>query len=70
MSLFLHPHLTRGTVHTPMGSFVIKRGLVDMPDDVGRTLGWEPVESDDEWMAGTEAAQPRGAATHRAQPAR
>ena len=40
MSVFHHPHLTRGIVSTPKGSFVIVRGLVEVPDEVGESLGW------------------------------
>jgi len=44
MSLFQHPHLTRGIVHTPMGAFKVNRGVVELPDDLGSSLGWQPVE--------------------------
>ena len=44
MSVFLHPHLTRGIVKTPKGAFVIVRGLVEAPDEIGESLGWHPVE--------------------------
>ena len=40
MGVFRHPHLVRGIVHTPRGSFEINRGLVTMPDDVGESYGW------------------------------
>ena len=46
MSLFRHPHLVRGIVHTHQGQFFINRGLVEMPDDVGESLGWQRVEAD------------------------
>jgi hypothetical protein len=48
MSLFRHPHLTRGVIRTPHGAFTITRGIVDVPDEVGRALGWLPVEEEDE----------------------
>lgn len=51
MSLFQHPHLTRGTVHTPLGAFAVNRGVVDLPEDIGRTLGWTPLDADGELMA-------------------
>jgi hypothetical protein len=77
MSLFLHPHLTRGIVHTPMGSFVIHRGVVDVSEDVGRALGWEPVDPDDSWIVsadGPDSREPLGgeptASTGRAQQSR
>ena len=39
MSLFQHPHCLYGTIRTPLGAFVVSRGLVEAPDDVGETLG-------------------------------
>jgi hypothetical protein len=44
MSVFLHPHLTRGIVTTPKGSFVIVRGRVEAPDEIGESLGWQLVD--------------------------
>jgi hypothetical protein len=44
MSVFHHPHLTRGIVNTSKGSFVIVRGLVEVPDEIGEALGWRPVD--------------------------
>jgi len=46
MSVFHHPHLTRGIVKTPKGSFVIVRGLVEAPDEIGEALGWDRVDAD------------------------
>lgn len=46
MSLFRHPHLVRGIVHTGQGKFSISRGLVEMPDAAGATLGWLRVDGD------------------------
>lgn len=43
MGLYLHPHLTRGVMHTPEGAFRINRGIVDLPDELGQSLGWTPV---------------------------
>ena len=45
MSLFRHPHLVRGIVHTPHGAFTIVRGVVDLPDEIGDALGWDRAES-------------------------
>ena len=45
-TLFRHPHLTRGVVHTTWGNFVIERGLVRAPDSVGAQQGWQRVGSD------------------------
>jgi len=48
MSVFQHPHLTRGIVQTPKGAFMISRGRVEMPDDIGESLGWLAVDREDE----------------------
>jgi hypothetical protein len=40
MRVFQHPHLTRGIVTTAKGSFIVTRGLVEMPDEIGEALGW------------------------------
>ena len=45
-TLFRHPHLTRGVVHTAEGNFVIERGLVRAPDSVGAQQGWQRVGSE------------------------
>ena len=45
-TLFRHPHLTRGVVHTAEGNFVVERGLVRAPESVGAQLGWQRVGSD------------------------
>jgi hypothetical protein len=57
MSLFLHPHLTRGIVHTPMGSFTVHRGMVELPEDAGRALGWAPVDADAEWLVNADGPE-------------
>lgn len=46
MGLYRHPHLTRGVVHTPEGAFRINRGLVELPDELGESLGWIAVMPD------------------------
>jgi hypothetical protein len=48
MGVFRHPHLTRGVVHTAQGAFLIRRGLVEMPDDVGEGQGWVRMTEDTE----------------------
>ena len=48
MSLFRHPHLVRGVVHTSMGSFAISRGVVNVPDQVGESYGWLRLEPEDQ----------------------
>ena len=45
--MFHHPHLTRGVVKTAKGAFVITRGVVEMPDDIGESFGWRPAEAID-----------------------
>jgi hypothetical protein len=52
-TLFRHPHLTRGIVHTTGGNFVIQRGLVRVPDAVGAWHGWQRVQPDDPNEAST-----------------
>lgn len=46
MSLFRHPHLVRGIVHTAEGAFVIHRGIAEIPEDVGESLGWVRLDDD------------------------
>lgn len=48
MSLFRHPHLTRGIVRTPYGSFTITRGILDVPEEIGQAFGWQAVEDEEE----------------------
>jgi len=48
MGLFRHPHLVRGVVHTSKGCFAISRGIVDVPDEVGESLGWLRLEVEDQ----------------------
>jgi hypothetical protein len=48
MAMFQHPHLTRGVVTTPRGSFVISRGFVSAPDEIGESLGWRRVDVEQE----------------------
>jgi hypothetical protein len=63
MSVFQHPHLTRGIVKTPKGSFLVSRGLVEAPDDIGEELGWLAVGSDDQTPL--ELAMSAGSRTRR-----
>jgi hypothetical protein len=60
MSIFQHPCLIRGIVTTAKGSFVITRGLVEAPDEVGESLGWLPVADDEQKPATTlrQAVEP------------
>lgn len=51
MGMFQHPHLTRGIVRTPKGAFVVSRGLVEVPDELGEALGWQPAAEADETPA-------------------
>ncbi len=50
MSIFQHPHLTRGIVKTARGAFVVSRGLVEMPAEIGESLGWRAIDSDEDQM--------------------
>jgi len=59
MSVFQHPHLTRGIVKTAKGSFIVKRGLVDVPDEIGEELGWQPVDADSDYQGELRALGPR-----------
>ena len=54
MALYQHPHLIRGVVHTPMGAFTVNRGIVELPDEIGESLGWTAV-SESEWSPSTDA---------------
>ena len=63
MGVFLHPHLTRGVVKTARGAFQITRGRIEMPDDIGESLGWRRVEEDE------TPAEPREPSAHRMSPA-
>jgi hypothetical protein len=56
-TLFRHPHLTRGVVHTSEGSFVVQRGLIRVPDALGAWHGWQRVQPDEPRETGT-GAQP------------
>jgi hypothetical protein len=69
MPLFRHPHLVRGIVHTSLGAFELDRGLVDVPDTVGESLGWTWVPGSDEGH-GEETPRPplTAVSPHRLQP--
>jgi hypothetical protein len=59
MSTFQHPHLTRGVIKTPNGAFVVSRGLVEMPDDIGESLGWLRVDRETQQAAEGPDTPPR-----------
>ena len=61
MSVFQHPHLSRGIVKTPNGAFVISRGLVEMPDEVGDSLGWRAIDREDDAPTEAERADAQAA---------
>ncbi len=71
MSVFHHPHLTIGIVKTPKGSFLIVRGLVEAPDEIGESLGWDrvDVESQPQHPASNELAAAAGERHVSARPA-
>lgn len=52
MARYQHPHLTRGVVHTPMGAFTVNRGIVELPDEIGESLGWTAVS---DWSPPSDA---------------
>ena len=54
MAVFKHPHLTRGIVTTARGAFVVSRGFVSAPDEIGESLGWRRVDTDS--LAAPDAA--------------
>jgi hypothetical protein len=58
-SVFRHPHLTRGVVHTTKGNFVVQRGLVRVPDAVGDQHGWQRVDPADHGDDTRASASPR-----------
>ena len=70
MSVFLHPHLTRGVVKTPRGAFVVSRGLVEAPDEIGEALGWRAVDEENGRTADSRPGRGAGADSVRSQPAR
>jgi hypothetical protein len=57
MGLYRHPYLTRGVVHTPQGAFRINRGIVELPDELGESLPWTAVTSEDEGDAAQVAVE-------------
>lgn len=44
MAQFRHPSIDRGVVHTPHGAFRVNRRIVEVPEEIGESLGWEPVD--------------------------
>jgi len=48
VALFRHPHLIRGVVHTPFGAVMLDRGVAELPQHVGESLGWVMVSDEDE----------------------
>jgi len=61
MATFQHPFLIRGVVRLASGAFLISRGRVELPDEVGEPLGWRKIEDDD---AAAPAAEPRFRASY------
>ena len=47
MSTFRHPFLSQGIVRLASGAFAVSRGLVELPDELGESLGWRRVEAGD-----------------------
>jgi hypothetical protein len=49
-------------MHTPEGAFRINRGIVDLPDELGESLGWTAVMADGDGaseLAAVRRAAPR-----------
>ena len=67
MSVFQHPHLTRGIVKTAKGAFVISRGLVEMPDEIGEALGWRSIDEESDRSADAGPARRMGGDAERPQ---
>ena len=66
MGMFQHPHLIRGIARTPKGAFVVSRGLVEVPDEVGESLGWRPADSADDTPPTTTRSLPMSCGSERA----
>ncbi len=47
MPKFHHPCVTHGVVHTPAGSFMVRRGIIEAPAAVGEQCGWIALEEPD-----------------------
>ena len=62
MAMFQHPHLTRGVVMTPKGAFVIIRGFVSAPDEVGDSMGWRRVDDESPVASQAQLASVRSSA--------
>jgi hypothetical protein len=62
MAVFQHPHLTRGVVMTPKGAFVIVRGFVSAPDEVGDSMGWRRVDEESPVASQAQLAAARSSA--------
>ena len=60
MGIFQHPHLTRGIVRTEKGAFEISRGLVDVPDELGESLGWRSAEAENATPPNTSGSSSSG----------
>ena len=63
MAVFQHPHLTRGVVMTPKGAFVIVRGFVSAPDEIGDSMGWRRVDDESSVAPQAQLASARSSAT-------
>jgi hypothetical protein len=61
MAIFRHPFLSRGIIKIANGAFSVSRGLVDLPEEIGESLGWTRVEprEDDALVATASRAHDR-----------
>jgi len=64
MTLFRHPHLVRGIVHTAEGAFVIHRGIAELPEDVGDALGWVRLDDEQQSRSAENVSGPHHAVAH------
>ena len=65
VGMFQHPHLIRGIVRTEKGAFVVTRGLVEVPDEIGEFFGWRPADSADDTPETSSRSLPISCASER-----
>jgi hypothetical protein len=62
MSKFRHPHLVRGILHTPVGAFEVRRGVVEAPEALGEQFGWAKLEDSELFAASSTGRGQRSSA--------
>lgn len=58
VALFRHPHLIRGVIHTAFGAVLLERGIAELPEQVGESLGWVRVPDEDEPVRRLSGSRP------------